>query len=112
MWELGIAVTRVPGLDVAGISAVYERHIRETCGGMFPAALQLRNRLDPERWKLEWHIAAWVGEALSVDAAIWQRITVANVLGLAAIVMLDDIEDGELDLLFEPVARGGLGGWR
>jgi hypothetical protein len=64
---------------------------------MFPAALQLRDRLDPERWKLEWHIAAWVGEALSIDAAIWRRITVANVLGLAAIVLLDDIEDEELD---------------
>ena len=95
--KLAIAVTRVPGLDVAGISAVYARHIRETCGGILPAALQLRGRLDPERWKLEWHIAAWVGEALSIDAAIWRRITVANVLGLAAIVLLDDNEDGELD---------------
>lgn len=92
-------MNRFSDVDIAGISADYDRHIRETCKGELPIALQLSGRLDPARWKLEWNSAAWVGEALSIDEAVQRQITVANVLGLAAIVLLDDLEDGELDLV-------------
>ncbi len=90
-------MNRFSDRHIAGISADYERRIRQTCRGELPTALQLTGRLDPAHWKLEWNIAAWVGEALSIDEAIQREISVANVLGLAAIVLFDDLEDGEVD---------------
>jgi hypothetical protein len=87
------------GLDVAGICADYERQVRAICEGELPVALELSGRLDPAHWTLEWNIAAWVGEALLTDESILRQITLSNVLGLAAIVLFDDLEDGEVDLV-------------
>jgi len=84
-------------LDVAAVAAAYEAQARLICAGDLPAPLELRGRLAPERWKLEWHLPWWVGRSFGLDAALCHELSVSSVLGLAAIRLRDDIADGELD---------------
>src|SRR4029079_16800380 len=93
-WAVPLNRARVRQPD--DIFAAYERRVRVVCDGEYPDALHLRGRLDPSHWVLEWSFARWVGTALGVADRIWQQIEVSNVLVLASVVWLDDLEDGEL----------------
>jgi hypothetical protein len=59
-------------------------------------ALRTLARLDPERWALEWHLPWWIGGSLGVAPAVALELVVGNVLGLIAIRLEDDLEDGEV----------------
>ena len=89
-------MNRAPEGESDAISAAYERRVRLVCGGDYPVALQLRGRLDPSRWVVEWSFARWVGSALGVAHQVCQQITFSNALILASVVWRDDLEDGEL----------------
>jgi len=89
-------MNRVPERFQASISADYEARVRTVCNGPVPSALQLRGRLDPKRWALEWSFGRWVGTALGIESGIWREITISNALILASVIWQDDIEDGEL----------------
>lgn len=84
-------------LNVAAVAAAYEARARLICAGELPVPLQLRGRLAPERWRLEWHLPWWVGRSFGLDAALCLELSVSSVLGLAAVRLRDDIADGELD---------------
>lgn len=89
--------TTTDDLDVAAVAAAYEVRARLICAGELPAPLQLRGRLAPERWRLEWHLPWWVGRSFGLDAARCFELSVSSVLGLAAVRLRDDIADAELD---------------
>lgn len=89
-------MNRAPFRQSGAIAAAYEQHVRAVCDGDFPDGLQLRGRLDPSRWVLEWSFARWVGTAFGVADRIWRQIALSNVLVLASVVWQDDLEDGEL----------------
>jgi hypothetical protein len=59
-------------------------------------ARRLIDRLQPPRWTLEWHLPRWIGEAYGLEAAIVDDLVLANVLGLAALRLEDDLVDGEV----------------
>jgi hypothetical protein len=93
-----VSAIAIPELDLSRVTASYERRVRSSCGGEFPAALRLERRLDPARWRLEWRLAAWLGDAFGVDPAVTREITLSNALGLACLTLRDDLADGEADV--------------
>jgi len=89
-------VNHIPEMDIERISTAYEIRVRALLGGDLPDELTLRDRLDPQRWMLEWNLAAWLGQAYGLDARLTDEISVSNLLGLASIRLRDDVEDDEL----------------
>lgn len=88
--------TDVPELDIAGVSAAYERRVREACPEQLPLALRLLERLPPARWTLEWHLPWWLGQAFGLNREIAREIVLSNLLGLGFIRLQDDLADGEV----------------
>ena len=86
----------VPDLDVAEVTAAWERRVREACPEQLPLATRLFERLTPERWALEWRLPSWLGAAFGLDRAIVRELVVSNVLGLGSIRLQDDLADGEV----------------
>jgi hypothetical protein len=83
-------------LDQAAIAAGYASRVAALAGGRIPDALVLRDRLDPERWVLEWHLPWWAGRAFGLDPSTCAELCLGNVLGVAALRLRDDAADGEL----------------
>ncbi|MGI8927922.1 MAG: hypothetical protein ACR2H0_00455 [Candidatus Limnocylindrales bacterium] len=83
-------------MEIERISTAYEIRVRALLGGDLPEELMLRDRLDPQRWILEWNLARWLSQAYGLDARLTDEISVSNLLGLASIRLRDDVEDGEL----------------
>lgn len=92
-----IQSTDVPNLDIAGMTAAYERRVREACPEHLDLALRLLQRLPPARWTLEWYLPWWLGEAFGVDREIAEEIVLSNLLGLGSIRLQDDLADGEVE---------------
>lgn len=84
-------------LDPPAISAAYERRVAAIDPALVPAALHLLDRLDPVRWRLEWHLPLWLGNAFGLDRGVSTEIAVTNVLGLASLRLRDDLVDGDVD---------------
>jgi hypothetical protein len=59
-------------------------------------ARRVVERLQPPRWTLEWHLPWWLGQAYGADPAVVDDVVLANVLGLAALRLEDDLLDGEV----------------
>ena len=97
-------MNHIPEMEIERISTAYEIRVRALLGGDLPEELMLRDRLDPQRWMLEWNVAAWLGEAYGLDARLTDEISVSNLLGLASIRLRDDVEDGELGASTGPAA--------
>lgn len=91
-----IRSTDVPELDIAGVSAAYERRVREACPEQLPLAMRLLERLPPARWTLEWHLPWWLGHAFGLDREIAREVVLSNLLGLGSIRLQDDLADGEV----------------
>lgn len=89
-------MNQIPETETERISAAYEIRVRAMLGGEFPGELLLCDRLDPQRWALEWNLPRWLGRAYGLEARLSEEICLSNVLGLASIRLRDDVEDGEL----------------
>jgi hypothetical protein len=61
-------------------------------------------RLKPPRWTLEWYLPRWLGGAFAVDARVVDDLVLANVLGLVAVRLADDLTDDELEPVDVPRA--------
>ena len=96
-------MNHIPAVDVERVSAAYEVRVRAVLDGDFPAALHLADRLEPQRWALEWNLATWLGDAFGLDPVVALEISLSNVIGLASIRLGDDVADGEV-----PVTLGSL----
>ena len=90
-------MSEIPELDTAAISAAYERRVSAACPAHLRLALEVRERLDPERWALEWHLPWWLGYAFGLERETCSDLVLSNVLGLASIRLRDDLIDGEID---------------
>jgi hypothetical protein len=86
----------VPGLDVASITAAVEARAAATCGDDLALAARTLRRLPPARWALEWQLPWWLGHAWGLEPEIAEALVVSNVLGLVAIRLRDDVDDGEV----------------
>ena len=56
----------------------------------------VRARIGPDRYALEWNLPWWIGRALGVDASTCAKLALGNVIGLAALRLRDDLEDGDV----------------
>jgi len=53
-------------------------------------------RLTPDRWTIEWHLPSWLGRRFDLDQGFVDALVRSNVLGLLAIRLEDDLEDGDV----------------
>ncbi len=84
---------------VINVAAIRERfgEIAATFGVPDRALAELTlERIQPPNWTLEWYLPVWLGGAFGVDVEIARRVTLSNVLGLAAIRLEDDLRDGDV----------------
>lgn len=84
-------------LDLAAVSAAYERRVEAIASEQLPLAMRLLGELEPSRWRLEWHLPLWLGNAFGLNRVVATEIAVSNVLGLASLRLRDDLVDGDLD---------------
>jgi len=84
-------------LDPAAVSAAYERRVAAIAPEQVGGAMRLLDGLDSKRWRLEWHLPLWLGNAVGLDRQISTEIAVSNVLGLASLRLRDDVVDGDVD---------------
>ena len=104
---------RLLELDTAALAAEYEERARAVCPDHISLALRVLDRLEPCRWKLEWHLPSWLGVDTGLEPAIARQLALTNVLGLASLRLRDDLRDGELnsdDRLEAPVVSAALYG--
>jgi hypothetical protein len=88
---------RAHELDIAAVSSKYRRSVEHVCPEHLPLALRVLERLEPERWTLEWYLPWWLGRAFGLDAVTAIDLVLSNVLGLASIRLQDDLADGEVE---------------
>src|SRR5258706_4689336 len=84
-------------LDPTAVSAACERRVAAIAPEQVPDAMRLLDGLDTKRWRLEWHLPLWVGNALGLDRRVATEIAVSNVLGLASLRLRDDLVDGDVE---------------
>jgi hypothetical protein len=84
-------------LDPTAVARAYERRVAAIAADQVPDAMRLLDGLDPKRWRIEWHLPLWLGNALGLDRAVSTEIAVSNVLGLASLRLGDDLVDGDVD---------------
>ncbi len=56
------------------------------------------DRISSPNWLLEWELPRWLGESFSLDTAVTRALVTANLFGLAAFRLLDDLLDGDVML--------------
>ena len=86
----------VPDLDVASVTAAVEARAAATCGDDLALAIRTLRRLPPARWALEWQLPWWLGHAWELEPEVAEALVVSNVLGLVAIRLRDDLDDGDV----------------
>jgi len=86
----------VPDLDVARMTAAFERRVDDVCPADRGLAARTLASLPVTRWTLEWRLPVWLGEAYELDAGTTDAITLSNILGLVALRLEDDLRDGEV----------------
>jgi hypothetical protein len=84
-------------LDPAAVSAAYERRVAAIAPDQVPDAMRILDGLDPKRWRLEWHLPLWLGNAFGLDRSLSTEIAVSNVLGLASLRLRDGLIDGDVE---------------
>ncbi|HEX5591428.1 MAG TPA: hypothetical protein VFX65_14140 [Candidatus Limnocylindrales bacterium] len=85
-----------PLLDRDEISAQVLRRVAGREPRLERLAVRHLARLTPDRWTIEWHLPAWLGRRFELEPAFVEALVQANVLGLLAIRLEDDLEDGEV----------------
>lgn len=89
--------TVAPPLDVNAIAATVLDRTATLPERERELARRTLHRLRSPNWTLEWHLPWWLGEAFGVPSPITHRAVASNVLGLMAVRLRDDADDGELD---------------
>lgn len=97
--------TDAPPLDVNAIAAAVLHRTATLPERERDLAARTLARLRSPNWTLEWHLPWWLGQAFGVPSPIARRAVVSNVLGLMAVGLSDDAEDGELGDSDPDVAR-------
>jgi hypothetical protein len=82
---------------VERIAALVVERAAAVSPGDADLARRVVERLRPPRWTLEWHLPRWLGRAYGVAPALVDDFVLANVLGLVALRLEDDLVDGEVD---------------
>ena len=83
-------------LDVGGIAAEFDRVVRLACPEQLQLARRVFDRIQPDRWRLEWSLPLWLGEAFSLRPEVIAKIALSNVMGLASVRLEDDLVDGDV----------------
>ena len=88
--------TLTPPLDHAEICDDVLHSIASREPGLVDLARRELERLTPDRWTIEWHLAAWLGRRFALDPRLVDVLVRSNVLGLLSVRLGDDLEDGEV----------------
>jgi hypothetical protein len=86
-----------PVLDVAAIRDELDQIVATLDAPARVLAIRTLEGLQPPNWTLEWYLPVWLGAALGHDRDIVRRVVLSNVLGLVAVRLEDDLQDGELE---------------
>ena len=89
-------IERSPVLDAHAIAADVLAQIDMRSPELTGLAQARLERLTPERWAIEWHIPTWLREGLDLHSGLVDALTRSNVLGLLAVRLEDDLEDGDV----------------
>jgi hypothetical protein len=84
------------GLDIVAVATEYDRIVSLACPEQRLLAGRVFERIQPDRWTLEWSLPRWLGEAFGMDPEVIAEIVLSNVLGLGAIRLEDDLVDGDV----------------
>ena len=84
------------GVDLAATVAAYRAAAERAGPDASALAGPLWDRLDSDRWTLEWQLPLWLGGAFGLDPRVARRLATGDVLGLASIRLADDLADGEV----------------
>jgi len=85
-----------PLLDRDEVTAEVLRRIAGRAPRLDGLARSHLARLTPERWTIEWHLPSWLGRRFDLDQEFVEALVRSNVLGLLAIRLEDDLEDGDV----------------
>lgn len=85
-----------PPLERDVIAGAVLRQVSTRAAGLDALARQHLDRLTPDRWVIEWHLPAWLGDRFDLDHRFVEAVTRSNLLGLLSIRLQDDLEDGEV----------------
>jgi hypothetical protein len=88
--------TLTPLLDAAAIREEVLQRISELEPRLDELARHQLARLTPDRWTIEWHLPSWLGRRFDLDPPFVAALVRGNVLGMLAIRLEDDLEDGEV----------------
>ncbi len=91
-----MARTLTPLPDADAITAEVLRRISSRAPRLEALARRHLARLTPDHWTIEWHLASWLGRRFDLDAGLVAALVRGNVLGLLAIRLEDDLEDGDV----------------
>lgn len=71
--------------------------------------MRLLVALPPQHWPVEWHLPWWLAGDLGLPPAIWQALTVCNLLGLGYVRVQDHLAEGgdALEAAFKPNVLAG-----
>lgn len=83
-------------LNVDALDAAFEAAVLEIAARDIAMARVIRTRIGPDRYALEWNLPWWIGRAFGIDASTCATLSLGNVIGLAALRLRDDLEDGEV----------------
>jgi hypothetical protein len=87
---------RTPLVDGDEVTAEVARRIAARAPRLEGLAGRHLARLTPNRWTIEWRLPAWLGHRLDLEPEFVATLVRSNVLGLLAIRLEDDLEDGEI----------------
>jgi hypothetical protein len=85
-----------PDLDARAISGEFNLAVATLDMPRRVIAMRTLERLQPPNWTLEWYLPVWLGAAFQLDRDVVRRVVLSNVLGLVAIRLEDDLQDGEI----------------
>jgi len=83
--------------DVARATRAYEQLAASLAPPARVAAAAYWAALSSAHWALEWNLARWLGAPLGLPAALQGKLARCSGLVLAALRLLDDLADGELE---------------
>jgi hypothetical protein len=89
-------VSHREGVDTAATVAAFKAAAEAAGPVGLALARPVWNRLDTDRWTLEWQLPLWLGDAFGLDRELARRLVTSNVLGLASLRLADDLADGEI----------------
>lgn len=86
-----------PVLDVAAIRDEVGQVMATLNAPARALAIRTLERLQPPNWTLEWYLPVWLGAAFRQEPDLVRRVVLSNVLGLVAVRLEDDLQDGEME---------------